>query len=74
MTSLPVSRRKTAIGLWITTMSLLIAFLLLTTLSIFYLPEALDSIRLADSTVVPIAFILLLIGLYLNGWKPFLKK
>jgi tetrahydromethanopterin S-methyltransferase subunit E len=63
-------RRKSVIALWILTMLALSLLLFLTLWSHFYMPDIFESVKLAGIIAIPVAFVLMLVMLVLNRWKP----
>jgi hypothetical protein len=72
--SKPVSHRKIAIGVWILALAILLINLFLYTWSHIYRPDLFSLISIIASTSLLIAFLLFLLSLWLNRWKPLFRK
>lgn len=70
----PVRHRKIAIGLWILMFTILLTALAIFIWSNFFSPNLLEVFFHWFWVVVVIAFVLTVLSLALNGWKPLLKK
>jgi hypothetical protein len=70
----PVRHRKIAIGLWIFNFTLLLTVGAIGIWSNFFIPDIFTSVVNWFWVVVVIAFVLTVLSLALNGWKPLLKK